>query len=168
MEKFVIRKATPSDAAAMLEYIKRIGGETDNLTFGGEGLPFSIESEEEWLEQKLHDTHSVCLVAEREGKIIADGSLEGLPRRMSHRAELGICVLKEAWNQGVGSAMMEKLIQFAKENQIEIVNLDVRADNVSAIHLYEKFGFKRIGVSPAFFKIEDDYFDFIHIYLDLR
>src|SRR5689334_9262150 len=36
-----IRDAEPSDAAALLAYFKRIGGETPHLTFGEEGVPLS-------------------------------------------------------------------------------------------------------------------------------
>ena len=32
-----IRKATPSDAENIIELCNRVGGETDNLTFGAEG-----------------------------------------------------------------------------------------------------------------------------------
>ncbi|NNJ32680.1 GNAT family N-acetyltransferase [Bacteroides xylanolyticus] len=53
-------------------------------------------------------------------------------------------------------------------NEIEILNLEVRKDNINAIHLYEKFGFKSIGISPAFFKIDGEYVDFELMYLDLR
>ena len=42
-----IEKAVPSDAALILDYLKQVGGETDNLTFGAEGHPFSAESEAE-------------------------------------------------------------------------------------------------------------------------
>ena len=40
-----IDRATCEDAAEVLQYLKQIGSETDNLTFGAEGLPFTIESE---------------------------------------------------------------------------------------------------------------------------
>lgn len=33
----MIDKATPADAAAIIEYLKQVGAETDNLTFGAEG-----------------------------------------------------------------------------------------------------------------------------------
>ena len=49
-----------------------------------------------------------------------------------------------------------------------MINLEVRADNESAIHLYEKYGFRSIGTSPAYFKIGDQYFDFVLMVLDLR
>ena len=40
-----IRKATAADAEKVLDYCKIIGSESDNLTFGAEGVPFSTESE---------------------------------------------------------------------------------------------------------------------------
>ena len=81
---------------------------------------------------------------------------------------LALSVLKSEWDQGVGSKIMERLIEFAKEIGIDIINLEVRKDNKRAIHLYEKYGFRHIGTSPAFFKIEDEYIDFEEMYLDLR
>ena len=35
---FIIEKASPKDASDLLEYLKRIGGESANLSFGAEGL----------------------------------------------------------------------------------------------------------------------------------
>lgn len=63
---------------------------------------------------------------------------------------------------------MEALIAYAKENGVELIYLDVRSDNASAIHLYEKYGFRKTGSYPAYFKIGDAYFDFDLMVLDLR
>ena len=44
MEKknaFTITRARPEDAAALLDYLKIVGGETDNLSFGAEGVPLA-------------------------------------------------------------------------------------------------------------------------------
>lgn len=38
-----IRKATASDAEKILEYCKAIGSESDNLTFGAEGVSIPLE-----------------------------------------------------------------------------------------------------------------------------
>lgn len=168
METIVIREALAEDAGKLIEYMKIVGGETENLTFGEEGLPVTIEQEEQFLNHIHEDKKSVHLLACKNGEIIGDGGLNGLPRRMCHRAELGISVKKKYWNFGVGSKLMEALIKYAKENGIEVLNLEVRKDNINAIHLYEKFGFQRIGTSPAFFKIDEEYVDFELMYLDLR
>lgn len=164
----IIREALAEDAKQLIEYIKIVGGETENLSFGKDGFPVTLEQEEEFL-KRVHDNKtSVHFVACKNGEIIGDGSLSGFPRRMCHRAELGLTVKRNYWNQGIGSMLLKNLIKYAKTNGIEIVNLEVRSDNLNAIHLYEKFGFKHIGTSPAYFKIDGNYIDFEVMYLDLR
>lgn len=164
----IIREALIEDAKQLIDYTKIIGGETENLTFGENGFPVTLEQEENFLKNVHNDKTSIHLVACKDGEIVGSGSLSGLPRRMCHRAELGITVRKKYWGQGIGSLLMKELIEYAKENGIEIINLDVRSDNKNAIHLYKKFGFKHIGTSPAYFKINEQYVDFEIMYLDLR
>ena len=55
---------------------------------------------------------------------------------------------------------MDNIIAFARENDFEVIDLQVRSDNKSAIHLYEKYGFQKIGEHPAFFKISDENISF--------
>ncbi len=43
----MIRKAFLEDAEALLSYLQKIGRQTDNLSFGAEGLPVSLEQERE-------------------------------------------------------------------------------------------------------------------------
>lgn len=43
MEEFDIREATPEDAEKIIAYLAQVGGETDYLSFGKEGLPISTE-----------------------------------------------------------------------------------------------------------------------------
>ena len=153
---------------ARIEYSKKIGAETDNLSFGAEGFPISVEGEAEYIESVSKDERSCSFFAWRDGEIIGDVSLSGLPRRMNHRAELGITVLKSEWNKGLGSRLFKMAIEYAKSHGIELINLEVRSDNFRAIHVYEKFGFRKIGTSFAYFKIGDSHIDVDIIYLDLR
>lgn len=168
MEEFKVREARFEDAPQVLEYLKIIGGETENLTFGAEGLPITAEQEGEFLESVYNNPTSLHLIVCKGGEIIGDGGLTGLPRRMSHRAEVGLSVKKAYWSCGIGSMILKELIEYAKKSGIELLNLEVRSDNLRAIHLYEKFGFRKIGTSPAFFKINGEYADVDLMYLDLR
>ncbi|MBR6796701.1 MAG: GNAT family N-acetyltransferase [Clostridia bacterium] len=149
----IIEKATCEDSAGILQYLKQIGAETDNLTFGAEGLPFTNESEAAYISQIENSCDDIMLIAKEDGKIVGNASLSRLPRRMKHRGDFGVSVLKEYWNKGIGGQLLLEIIKFAKQNSFEVIDLQVRSDNLSAIHLYEKFGFKKIGTHPAFFKI---------------
>ena len=73
------REALAEDASQLIEYMKTVGAETENLSFGGEGLPVSIEQEAAFLEAVRQEKTSVHLAAFKDGEIIGDGSLTGLP-----------------------------------------------------------------------------------------
>lgn len=151
---FTIQRAEPEDAAALIEYLQAVGGESGNLTFGAEGLPVTVEEETAFLEKNAASPRSIMLLAKEDGEIIGDGHIEAFSRRLSHRAGLGITVRKKAWGRGVGTALMERLIAHAREQELEIIELQVRSDNLRAIRLYEKFGFVKIGRYPGFMKVD--------------
>ena len=47
MKDIIIKEALPEDAEARIAYSKQVGSETDNLSFGKEGFPVSVEDEQE-------------------------------------------------------------------------------------------------------------------------
>ena len=167
MQNIIIREATPADAPACMEHSRRVGSETDNLSFGADGFPISLEGEKEYIEMMHADPHSVLYVAVRGDEVVGTASLNGLPRRMSHRAELGITVLMSEWGKGLGKRLMETVIEYAKNSGIEIIELAVRSDNERAIRLYKKHGFESVGEYKSYFKIDEKYADFklMNLYL---
>lgn len=163
----IIQRAAREDAAAILEYLKKIGGETDNLSFGAEGLSFSVEQEEGYLAQIENSRDDIMLIAKDADKIVGSVSLARLPRRMNHRGDLSVSVLKDYWNKGIGGRLLAEIIDFARKNSFEIIDLQVRSDNSAAIHLYEKYGFEKIGAHPAFFTIDAEKISFDYMILKL-
>lgn len=166
--EITIEKASPAGAAALLEFLKTAGAQTDNLTFGAEGLPVSETDEAAFLEQMKESKDSVMFVAKADGTIIGNASLSRLPRRMSHRGEFCIAVVREYWGRGVGSLLLEAILTFARDNSFEVLDLQVRSDNVRAIRLYEKFGFQKTGTHPAFFKMDGQYIPFDYMSLAVQ
>ena len=57
---------------------------------------------------------------------------------------------------GIGTLLMEKALEQAKENGFTQVELGVFADNDRARHLYRKLGFTEIGCIPKAFCLKDD------------
>ena len=163
----IIKEAKPEDAAKLIEYTKIVGAQTDNLSFGKEGAGDTPEVEE-FIKRINSDPKSVMYFAWKNDDIVGSANISGMKRRMSHRANFAISVAKSEWGSGIGSALLEKCISFAKDNEIEIINLDTRSDNIRAISLYKKFGFIKIGQMPAFSKINGEYIDADLMYLDLR
>ena len=93
---FVIERTRAEDAAALLDYLKIVGGETENLSFGAEGVPLDLETEQDYLRSQCESADNVQYLAKVDGEIIGTASLNRKPRRMSHRGEFGIS-LKKAW-----------------------------------------------------------------------
>ena len=165
---FEIVRAQAQDAAALLEYLKIVGGETENLSFGAEGVPLDIEAERAYLDTQVQPHKNIQVLAKANGEIIGTASLNRRQNRMSHRAEFGISVKKAWWGCGAASALTEAILAFAKENGFEQLNLEVRSSNARAIHLYEKFGFRKLCTFPHFFKINGEYVDFDLMNLELN
>lgn len=165
---FVIVRAQAEDAAALLEYLKIIGGETDNLSFGPEGVPLSVEQEASYLGMQAASTDHVQYLAKVDGQIIGTASLNRKPNRMRHRGEFGISLKKAYWGYGAASALTEAVLAFARDNDFAQLNLEVRSSNARAIHLYEKYGFRKLCTFPAFFRLEGQDVDFDLMNLDLR
>ena len=56
-----------------------------------------------------------------------------------------IAVHPDYRNHGIATCLLDMILNFADENELEFVTLEVRESNINAIHLYEKFGFETVG-----------------------
>ncbi len=59
-------------------------------------------------------------------------------------------------NLGIGSILLEELLSLASELKCKSINLEVNESNLSAIHLYEKYNFKRIGLRKKYYNNTDN------------
>jgi [ribosomal protein S18]-alanine N-acetyltransferase len=65
---------------------------------------------------------------------------------------LTIAVRESRWGLGIGSALLDALIEAARERDCAEVFLEVRADNPRAHGLYLRRGFAEIGVRRGYYK----------------
>lgn len=158
--KVQIREAETRDALAILDYLKMVGSETDNLLFGSEGIALSITQEKEWLERTKESKKDKIFIAKTGNEVIGMVSVAGLKnQRLAHRARFAITVKKSCWNQGIGKELLKECIEFAQTAHYHLIELEVRADNVRAIHLYEQFGFQTWGRYKDFFAVNEQFYD---------
>ncbi|MBP5158506.1 MAG: GNAT family N-acetyltransferase [Treponema sp.] len=162
-EDILIDRPTAADAQEILDLMKVIGGETDNLTFDGRGFYNTTVAEEaKLLDEKAKSDREAFFVVRKDARIVGMGHYTACTKeRMAHRGTIGICLRKSACGQGLGTALMERLLDFARNTAMsEIVSLEVRCDNSGALHLYEKLGFENIGTFKGFFKVNGKLVDF--------
>lgn len=164
-ETVSIREAVKEDASRIIDYLCMVAGETDFLTFGpGEFLP-TFDQEVAAIEEMRRASNKTMIVAEVDNKIIGCMSFSGGTRpRVQHTGELGISILRDYWGLGVGTDMMEYLIDWGKDSKvIRKFNLRVRDDNTRAIKLYKKLGFIEEGITTREFYINGKFFDFVRM-----
>jgi L-phenylalanine/L-methionine N-acetyltransferase len=146
----VIRRVEPADAEA----IARMMG--DPTVYPGlMQLPFpSVAAWAERLKTPPADgSLDLFLIAERGGQPLGSAGLHpaGTRLRRRHVAMLGISVIGPAQGQGVGTALMQALVDYADRwAQILRIELTVYADNPRAIGLYRRFGFQHEGTHRAY------------------
>lgn len=151
--RWLIRPAHPNDAASIISLITTTVAEPVNnlLTEPGE---FSMTEEQERLflaEQALRPDWAAFVAVPRDeptcviGMVTADGMSRR--RAIRHRASVGLSVAREWRGQGIGRALMQRVITWARESGvITRLELEVLVRNEPAIHLYERLGFEREGI----------------------
>ena len=101
------------------------------------------------------------------------GSLACSVRRRERRAhvgQLGMHLHPEFRGRGLGSAMLDALIAWARRHPVlEMLLLDVYPDNEPAMSLYRRAGFVATAAVPGLIKFgAGDYRDVLPMYLDVR
>jgi putative acetyltransferase len=68
-------------------------------------------------------------------------------------------ILPEFRGKGIGSKLLQKVIEHSVTFGLEKIELNVYTSNVSAIGLYKKFGFEQEGLIRKYRKLDGRYFD---------
>ena len=63
---------------------------------------------------------------------------------------MNIVTRKDKRNIGIGSQLLYALIEQAKQNT-SLITLEVNVQNKTAIHLYEKYGFDKVGKRKKYY-----------------
>ena len=142
-----LRRAKPDDASSLAVLM------ADEAVFGNlPQLPYPTEAMwRERLEAKSGNG-DLQLVAIAQEQIIGSAGLHSnLHVRRRHAMSLGISVAAQSQGQGVGSALMAALMDYADRWAAVLrIELTVFADNARAVALYQKFGLVQEGLLRAY------------------
>lgn len=118
----------------------------------------------DWLSQRLAAIEKgevIHIVTEVNDHVIANTELTIKPGFQSHLGEIGIIILKDYRDLGIGTEMLKQLMGQAQRRGVKILTLGVFATNTRAIHVYEKLGFHECGRIPGQIFKNGQYIDHI-------
>lgn len=142
-----IRHAIGSDVPRLQKFVEAymLDGEGQTL----EHDEFKVTMERQWqrLTDSLKNPKEILLLAEFDGNLVGKIDFQiNKSKRSAHTGEFGMAVLEKWRNSGIGTALLQALLDWAQSNQfIEKINLHVLSSNNRAIALYRKFGFSEEG-----------------------
>ncbi len=165
-----MRDAHVRDAVALLEYNRNIDSESRFLSREPGEMDLTVDEERGWIDSLLKQENALILVAVHGDRVV--GMLDfvgGTWSRIRHSGEFGISVAQEYWNAGIGSVLLDSLIDWAyKGGIIRKLRLRVLASNQAAIALYKKKGFEVEGLHPHEVRIGGENFSLLSMGLVLE
>ena len=106
------------------------------------------------LKGELQNSNSKYIVAKLDNDIVGFG---GIWKAVDDIHITDIVVRKTQRNNGIGSAILAKLIELSKDDEnIKSLTLEVNSNNIAAQKLYEKFNFKKVGLRKKYYSNTDD------------
>lgn len=167
--KLVVRTATAEDSKEYSQLLHCCGAETDNLSFGVNDCPYTEEFCSSYLKALNENPSSLALLAFVDDALVGELTLSTQQRRLSHTAELGICILEAYWQLGIGNILIDLAVCLSREaGLLHSLFLTVNAENEVGLHLYRKYGFQEYGRYCASTYFADDYHDTILMNLYLK
>jgi RimJ/RimL family protein N-acetyltransferase len=152
MNTYTIRRATPADAGDLVELGRAVSSEPEAWLIT-ESDWRNVGEERRYLRAVRRSPHAAVFVAENEDGVIARLSLARDSHPASaHVADLGLMVAGEHRRRGIGRALLEQAVEWARASGIEKLELHVFPHNEPAIKLYEQFGFEREGLRRSHFR----------------
>lgn len=84
---------------------------------------------------------------------------------VQHVGTLGMGVRADRRGQGIGEQLLRATLAHALKNGIYRVTLEARADNVNAIRLYEKLGFRHEALARCALRFDGRFYDAVQMAL---
>lgn len=106
------------------------------------------------LEEELECDNSYVIVAKVDENTIV--GFAGLKVILDEADIMNIVVKKDFRHNGIGSILLENLINHSKDLNLKTITLEVNENNLSAIRLYDKFSFDKLGIRKNYYDGKSD------------
>ena len=165
----LLRSAKETDAREVLRNFHLTHAETDFLLTYPEENAFTLEQEMAFLKEKDQSENAIEICAIVNERVVGTAGFEpiGSQEKLRHRAEFGIAIEKSCWGKGIGKTLTLACIECAKKAGFLQMELDVVAENTSAVRLYESVGFREFGRNPKAFRSRRGWQELVLMRLEL-
>lgn len=164
----IFRYPKEEDAQAMLDFINALIAEDTFIAVHSQFK--TLEEEQKFLDsivKDMDDEKKIHLAVERDGAYIGNAEIRRGDHRSLHVGELGIALLQEYRDEGIGSELIATLIDLAKKMKLRLLTLNCFENNHRALHLYHKLGFRRGGMIPHAILYKGEYLGEVKMYFPL-
>ena len=107
------------------------------------------------LKQEIENENTTYIIAKENNQILG---FAGISVCLDEATIHNIVVKKTCRGRGIGGELLEALIEFCSDSNIKSLTLEVDTSNIPAIKLYEKFGFKNLGIRKKYYNNSKDAF----------
>ena len=174
--RYVVREAGRRDATRHIELTRDLVAETPFMLKGPRDVLPEAGEHRVYLEHLARLPNCLCLLAVRPGLApglgIAVGTLTllgGQSYRTRHTAQLSMGVRASAWGVGIGGALLDAGLTWARARPILArVGLQVYASNAAARQLYVSRGFTEEGWLAREVDMEGVWEDLVGMSVDVR
>lgn len=102
---------------------------------------------------ELENENSKYVVAKNNDEIVG---FAGIWISIDEAHVTNIVTKKDLRKNGIGSTLLEELINLSKTLNLVSITLEVNENNLDAIKLYEKFGFEKLGIRKKYYNNTDN------------
>jgi RimJ/RimL family protein N-acetyltransferase len=144
----LVRAALLEDAPALLALFRQLTTETDFLLMTRqEAADLTVADEQAFISSLSNQSRHLHLLAVVENRLTGSITVKQSDlKKEAHLGQLGIAILHEYWNMGIGRRLMTTAMRWAEQHaELEFLHLSVLANNERAIQLYRNFGFLEYG-----------------------
>ena len=156
-QTIILRSPDMFDAEQLLKHMRLTSAETEFMSRYPEEINISVDSQSRFLQMIENDADNFMLAAYIDGRMVGNAGVTRVRDNLKyrHRANFGISLQEEVCGMGLGTVMMQEILNIVKQTAFEQLELTVFGDNVRAIRLYEKVGFVKTGVMPRAYRLKD-------------
>lgn len=156
-QNITLRSPDMFDAGQLLNHMRLTSAETEFMSRYPEEITTSVEAQSRFLQMIENDPDNFMLAAYIDGRMVGNAGITRVRDNIKyrHRANFGISLQEEVCGLGLGTLMLQEILEIVKLTAFEQLELTVFGDNTRAIALYEKVGFVKAGSMPRAYRLKD-------------